>query len=1170
MANPKTLKSYYQQQQKIFQPILNVPGPDYKDMESVSEQEIEDYMQTYEIASYRQQQVQGSIVGALNTLSDAQLKQVYGKLKGQKPERNGSEAAFIEAVRQGFGSSVFSPERYDSSLETMLEAFDEALGREKVAQIVNTPILPHPMSPDFKESKVYEPYAQEIQGLRDKYTKTDDPVKNQQAEELINRVRITLQQVRPEVLNEYDLIRSRRSHPGYENFDNIVGRRVDIYRAQGLQELGNGSFKDNVKPGAGPDGTPSFNILTETEYPNHLTEQQEEQLDELSKDKKVGLSEDTRQALRDLSGYLDQLNFDAISDIASPLSSQVFPPHKPTKEGETYFKGEQGRKYYAFWPLAQARDQVLLAVKNGTLEEIRQAQEQYEKTAQIYDKAFEVLKSEKLFDGPLFAPNIESTRTGTGDLPERFLLDTTNQKKLNCLFIAYTQLKSAGLTLEDLITDPAGTAKKFNQGIMEAGAMDSRPGSIGATLQNGMKGRISSTEADTALITAVTSMENAMLRGTSGIIGLEKDPKRRGEFMAAFHLGLRSGVPAITAEINRYELMSKLCRKVHPQAAGMLGAIYQNAALRPETGKDCFDLKQMIENFRRPDRSLDPNVPLKEAKPEQIRYSWQDDIDAADNIADGTGAYDWKELAGRNKKLIEDAAQEEALSGSYRNYFRPNEYLLHAFAAQSKLVKNAAARGENSPEFQEFKQSVLNSYQLATDPKTKTVLKMGAEILVNPTAFDFLLANKSDQIIKSDSTEYKTMKTSLGTLKKITNDLAGGNPAKIAALNSAKVGESLEKAKQDAFNYVRLKMKNGTKTRFQYQSGLQRCREGLNNYQKLAELQDQLGLRSPAQKAFEDARMELLFNRGNGRWLREEAGRTTLSKLIYTKSVLDAGLTIEQQKEALAPETMQKRINNFRQKGLGANTNLADLESLADGALENSGRFKKLADHGAAAWRKNVAPYRLKQTRQDVARGYAMDLAAQALKISFMDQLFSNRNSMIQKKADEIMKDPEFTEVMGRMMDGKTVGELEQLHKPAKLEATDKTQNAYLIAKGQLRYEKRCASVAAEAILQKQSPNQQPSQEEIDKFAKRLRKDVRFKSFLREKENELSAVKDYDRVINDLTVPAKRSQLLTEMTARITEPIPQENIQEAAPLQNQAQNRVQDRQNEPVPSAVYS
>ena len=44
------------------------------------------------------------------------------------------------------------------------------------------------MSPDYRESNVYEPYANEISQLREKYTKTGDSEKNRQAGERYEKV----------------------------------------------------------------------------------------------------------------------------------------------------------------------------------------------------------------------------------------------------------------------------------------------------------------------------------------------------------------------------------------------------------------------------------------------------------------------------------------------------------------------------------------------------------------------------------------------------------------------------------------------------------------------------------------------------------------------------------------------------------------------------------------------------------------------------------------------------------------------------------------------------------------------------------------------------------------------------------------------------------------------
>lgn len=1138
MAKPTTLKEFYKQQQAIFEPPQSIPGPDYKDVETVTEQEIEDYILSSSTAAHRERQVKKLIVNALRTLSDDKLKQIYGRIKGPNPHPMGTERGFIESVRKGSGRAVLSPARYDSDLDTMLDVYGEALGKEKVREIINSPIPAYAASPEYTDPKVYEPYANDIQKLRDRYTKTDDPAKNAQAAELIDRVSVSLQEVKPEILEVYNTPRTNGTVANYTSYDDIVGRRVDIMRADGLESLGDGAFKGLVKPSMSIDGTPDFNMMNGSQYPVPMTEEQERKLAELSRDKNIGLSEDTRSALKELSQCMDELDF---SVIGMPLSGQSFPPHKPKENGEKYYQAEQGEKYYAFWPLEAAKRDLRTAVKSGDIEQVRLAQEKYEKVEKTMDRAFEILKSKKLYGGPLFGPNLESTRSSTGDLPEKYALDTTNQKKLNGLFIAYTQLKSAGLTLEDLVSDPVGTAKKLSRGMLEAGSLDSRSGSIGASLQHGLKGSFAVGSPDLQLHYAWNNLDGALHRGISGIVGMEKDVKRRGEFMAAFHLGMRQATTPIKEEISRYKTVSDVLSLNDEKHVNMRSTIYRNAALRPETGKDCFDLKRMIDNFGRPDVSLDPGVPLAQASPERIRYSWQDDMDAANRIADGTGEYDWKELAGRNEKVIRDAEREELLSGSYKSSFNKDSYLLNAFAVQSRLMKNAAAHGENSPEFREFCDSVKNTYRLAKDPSSKLALKLGAELAEDPEAFDFLKTGKDDQIIKSDSDEYVKMKQSLASVRLAAEFVAGGEPMKLEAVSNTDIPKYLEEAKQDAFNYARLKMKNGTKTSFYYTSGRERAKEGLNNYTKLAALQDKLGLRSPAQKVYEDARMELLLNRGREGWLTSEAGRNALAKMLYAKPFLDAKIPAEHQKAAFEPAALKNSTDRLRTNSLGVYQSPAELNGLADDALQNKGLFKEFTDQYAAARKEIYSKVTDRQVRQDCIRGFAMDEAARRLKLDHQSQTYDDRNPEIRQKADEVMREPLFRATMLKLMEGKTTSEIKALHEPARLQNDPAVQSAFERAQTKAMFEKRCASVAAEAMLRSKAPDREPTQEEIDNAAGVLLKDARFGAFVREKEGALDSYEEYENAMNELELPEKRSRFLSEMSKRVTEPIPQAN-----------------------------
>ena len=1162
-----TLKEYYLQQKAIFQTVLDAPKPNYLDVEKVSDQDIEDYITNYTIANDHKNQIHRNIHTALKTLTDEQLKAVYAKLKRPEGNKRFTEARFLDLVHGEATDTLLGTSSFGCTLEDMLDVYGEALGPEKVNGIVNTPIQPHPLSPDYKESKVYSPYETEIQALRDKFTHTADAAKNAENEKLLQKVSATLQNVKPEVLNAFDGPRSNANVPGYESYDNIVGRRVNVRQGQGLQTLGDGQFKDAVKPAFSGDGIPDFEILSTTQYPNPMSAEQAQALDKLSADPKVGLSEDTRQAIGNLSRRLDELHFERVS--GAPLSGQIFPLHKPEKPDDMYYPNEEGYKYYAFRPVVTAKWKLADAVKRGDLEEVRQAMEAYEQAEASTDKAIEILKSDKLNPAPIFSPNVESTRASTGDMPEKFALDTTNQKKLNSLYIGYATLKSAGLTLEDLCKDPAKTAKTLGKQLIAAGGLNSRQGSIGAVLQNGMKGRYSVGTADTALMTAWVGLDAAMTRALSGIVGMEKDPKRSAEFLAAFHLGLREANLEIQKEIRRYETMSKVCTDEAERYAGMRGTLYQNAAIRPEAGENALNLEKMMDSFGKPDQVLEPGLSLKNAKPEQIRYSWQDEMDAANAYASGDAAYDWVELAGRNQKVLADAAQEELISGSYKNQFVPDQYLLHAFSAQNRLAKNAAAKGESSQEFRTFRESLKNTWKLARNQDVKAILKMGAALMDDPMAYDFLQTGKDDQLVKTDSEEYKTMKKSLAKIQKVKELLTGGNPMKLEKLYGSDFCEDLEQAKQDAFEYVRLKTKNGSKSSFHYESGRRRFEEGMANFRKLAKLQDDLGLRSPAQKAYEDARMELMLKRGDPKWLYGTEGKTVMAKMLYAKSFVDAKIPAEHQTAAFRPEAFRKGVDSILNKRLHRFENPAELETLADQAVKHSGVFKRAARNMAAqrleAYDRAMAEPRLKQAKLDCAKGFALDKAAEALQINHAMQNYASRNPALQAKAEEIMKDPDFQETIRRLTAGKTVEQIRELHDAAALDGSSSGGMEFERNEAALKYEKRCAAVAADATLRRKNEGREPTQEEIDKYAAAIRKDQRFQAFMQEKESKLADGAAYNKAINALNFEDSRNQFLMEMAQKVTEPIPQQ----PAPIENQPLAAPQNLQQEHGPEPIH-
>ncbi len=81
--------------------------------------------------------------------------------------------------------------------------------------------------------------------------------------------------------------------------------------------------------------------------------------------------------------------------------------------------------------------------------------------------------------------------------------------------------------------------------------------------------------------------------------------------------------------------------------------------------------------------------------------------------------------------------------------------------------------------------------------------------------------------------------------------------------------------------------------------------KSLQNYEKLCALQDKLGLRSPAQKLYDECRVDLMNARGNPEWFRLN-GMKTIGKMFHANALIQMAFSPEEQRSFLTPETLTK------------------------------------------------------------------------------------------------------------------------------------------------------------------------------------------------------------------------------------------------------------------------
>ena len=1205
---PNLLRNFFKTNFLDVREKLRAEAPDFLDIKA-SDREIQNHILALRDLDAQQDGFLKNLCAAAATLTDDQLRQIYSTFRPQlaKPVEPATDAGedarteydlaklrydrypenqqeFIRHIRKGY-IQAFDPisEPENIPTEAILDALEGVLGAEKAKAVTEAPIPRLFSINNLPAEKTYRPRQAALDALKEKHTNTGDPVRNAENSALLKRAGEILEAIQPKVLEAINDSFSGKTKDGLI-IDQIVDSRSGVAIHSGLALLNeSGSFAEIVQPAdTFRNGAPSHEGSTDS-LARPLTQEEQDTLNNLPKQKGFGLSEATKEALIRIENSMKQLNYAASG--SSLLNTQNFPPFKPVEEGQKYMLTEQGMKFYAFFPVVNAKLAVDRAVQEGNMEALAEAVKEYNRVEAITDAMMETLRSEELFDEPFYSANVSSTRSSGKDIPPKYVLDYDNHNKLNSLNNLYAALQNARLSVKDLIDDPVGTCVRMGEQFLEAGGLDGRPDSIGAALQNGLKGNRLLNPAG-AITDAWGLHASGLFRGIMGIAGLEKDPARRLKFLAAAHMGLMQVSEKIREEKKLYDTEQKIVNSDTGAAQAMRGVIYQTAALAPAEGEDRFNLRKLVEDFSKPEATRpevgepqpdepqavneykypeapDPDFPflneMQKRHPDQAHvYSWWNGHAAVQDRIRNPDSVDFRELAGRNAAVVNDAAREMQFSGSFDSAFQPDLYLLHAYSAQSRLLHHAAEADSQADGLEEFRKSVADTWSLAKAPSVRAALLLAEK----RGDLDLLKRGRDWQPTFRDSGEYTDMKRSLNELLNVSKDLLTGNPEKIGAVYGSDFVQKLETARQNAFRYVRLKMKDGTKSLddFVYESGSARAREGLAVWQKLSQLQDQLGLRSPAQKVLDEAREALLLNRSNAAWL-EQNGPLTLGKLLYADALLQTGMSPEEQSLNLAPELLASKAQTIA-ASFPCDKQFTAKNGPITKALRQNEAFRQLADSWAApmkaSYEQKSAESRLRQAKRDCRKGYALDLACRELSIGNTSVLRTENNKYLDRMAEEIMKRPSFREVLDRMTEGKTLEEIRELHPPAKPytgNSTGEVPTRFDHLVQTLAYEKRCAVLTAEASLR--HAGKQPDQKAVNDLADALRENESFRAFVQTKVRGKTP-EQVEEMVKELSDPTVRNQTLLEIT---------ETVQPAkAPVREQPKAPVLGQKKPPVSS----
>ncbi len=1115
------------------------PAPRFDDLSiGTNHNAAWDYSVPVMRAQYRETALSGMIVKELRALPKEKQEEFFEKAIGPDADRERVKDRFFGINMRSGNPRLLMDNKYwgRTSNRQMLDALEAVLPPEKLqAMGESAEKLVAPDEPGYTGPFSSYPDREKVEKLRRKEQETLSRRKEERQAVLDAQANIALLDRVDEQLSVID--------PEYREYMNGYTRQVDnpnvpkdlntmtdwtcgIITLQGVKSLQGGRFDGTIKSGKEQTKQQKKNegfIVAAYDKDQQGKVLSDAEVREL-RGIRPPLSEATVNAAQKYFDGLKKLDYSKNGEVVKPSGRDTF--FKEEKPDDLRFIQEQGTKYYTYWPLIEAKTELREAVESGDMEKIRAASEKYQKVDDTIGEMTQAVGDPKLGGAKIFDGNVNSTRSATPAIPAKYIRDYATHNKVNSLFCLNIAAHNLHADPMDLVRDPANTILKMGKAYTDHRGIDASS-SIGGKLCWGMQAPVKDSATGLHYENLERDWDEYMVfpagRGLSGLLGMEGDPKKRAEYAALFNLGAVAATQSVAREAERFQTMTDIATGKAKDARQKRDLLYQNAALLPA---DKFSMGKIADTFgdgERPDR-------------------WKKDL-SVDELTTGENIrkLDLRELAARNQAIIrEHDAQRE--KGAFLSGVNTDEYLKSAFRAHVRILKNAPEDVRAGRDYRTFANSVKQMPALAKSPDTKALLAAGLKSLEEPEFLNTLKTDKSDRLFgKTDSEEYTDMKNSLQSVKDHLRILTEGpkDNDEYRMLQDWSFSEKLKRAKEDAFNYASLRTKAGTKTRFSAKSGALRVEESLRTFQKLRELEDQAGLRTPAQKQYDETRLALLSHRSDKTWMRVN-GAEAIARIVHAKRFMNAAIPGKDQASAFEPGNWQQeygKLKNCKEYREFIKASGSDLDAMAESALTNGESFWRVtSDLGrmkSIEYRNQTELSRKEQARENYARYWAMEAAADKLQICTESRFLHADNPEIQAEAERVRSSDGFSETLEYLSDG-----LKEDDMPG--ETPDKLLGKggnFWVAGGKLKYEKKAAEIAVSKVMGERLSKLDPALREGEKQKQisLCRKDPAFRRVIKEKLDGISMKKDMDVVLEQLNEPEKQEELWADISRTMSE-----------------------------------
>ncbi|MCR4711113.1 MAG: hypothetical protein K5707_02340 [Clostridia bacterium] len=742
-----------------------------------------------------------------------------------------------------------------------VETLEEMIGPEEAEKAAaEIPSVKAPDDPSIKrEEKLEFPYAGELNALKNAL-----PPEAAADRQLLDEVNADLAVVPNSMLSYLDVVDGEKlGAPGFQTTVN------------GIHYDEQNDFIDNIQGGRFKKKLPSIpskNAKAGYFYGTSMVSQHDSGLSDKDLEDIRQLKPDIPQELKDdlisMTGRMDKLgeeNYRVPGKTCEPVSGG--------EEGEQRFRSEQGTKYYAYWPLDKARKALVQAVREKDMDKIREAHEAYRNTRNEMD---EMLRTVQKHPTGICSGNINSTRPDEEEnpVPLEHLEDFAGHSQVNGVFCLYALSKNLKVPVKDILDDPAAVLSSgVKTHIKEHGlnAQKTTGGKLLMGLSSGAANRKCGEQWS----------DNGMLcnRAFENIASLADDPKDRPRILGTVTLATGAASCELMEYIEKWQSLSALGEE-------KTDVLYQHALLLPE-GE--FDPIAMADEFAKPDwkERLDPGKLIDRLKQE--------------------GKLDVRKLAERVETIAQEAA--DADDPWTKSNYSEDALRFSAFNIYKSIAERSTSEERENID---LKMALAESTKHAIG--TESFNTAEEELF---SQFDVQKFRKSGWFLSSaDTQEHQRMVQAQDALRYKLMQLQGKELPPLPQdmtrhLDSISLQDACAAAREATFDYCAKKTDNGRSFRFLHEAGENRFEAAWRSIKIIDTIADGLGLRTPAQKAMDSERFDILDKRGEEKWSKDEVEKKA-ARLIYAMTLDKQPQLFEGQQKRLDPARVEQGIAYIR------------------------------------------------------------------------------------------------------------------------------------------------------------------------------------------------------------------------------------------------------------------